>query len=114
MVHSDRRVMAICGDGGFLMNGQELETAVRLQLNLVVLVLNDASYGMIRVKQAEMGHPDWGLSFGNPDFVVYAQAHGATGHRIKTAGDLAPLIKECFSAGGVHLIDAPISYDLSK
>ncbi len=114
MVHSDRRVMAICGDGGFLMNGQELETAVRLQLNLVVLVLNDASYGMIRVKQAEMGHPDWGLSFGNPDFVVYAQAHGAKGHRIETAGDLAPLIKECFSAGGVHLIDAPISYDLSK
>jgi len=113
MVHPDRRVMAICGDGGFLMNGQELETAVRLRLNLVVLVLDDASYGMIRVKQAEAGHPDWGLSFGNPDFVAYAQAHGAKGHRIKSADALAPLIEACFSAGGVHLIDAPIRYDLS-
>lgn len=113
MVHPERRVMAICGDGGFLMNGQELETAVRLDLNLVVLVLNDASYGMIRVKQAVAGHPDWGLSFSNPDFVTYAEAHGAKGHRIETPGNLSPRIEACFAAGGVHLIDAPIRYDIS-
>lgn len=114
MVYPDRRVMAICGDGGFLMNGQELETAVRLNLNLVVLVLNDESYGMIRVKQAAAGHPDWGLSFNNPDFVAYAQAHGAKGHRIETHDALAPQIKECFAAGGVHLIDAPMRYSISE
>ncbi len=114
MVHPDRRVMAVCGDGGFLMNGQELETAVRLGLNLVIVVLNDAGYGMIRVKQAQAGHPDWGLDFGNPDFVVYAKAHGAKGHRTETANALAPLIDACFAEGGVHLIDVPISYDLPE
>ena len=114
LAHPDRRVTAICGDGGFMMNGQELETAVRLELNLVVLVLNDASYGMIRVKQAAAGHPDWGLNFKNPDFVTYAQAHGATGHRIKAPDALAPQIAECFAAGGVHLIDVPMRYSISK
>ena len=114
MVYPDRRVMAISGDGGFLMNGQELETAVRLGLNLVVLVLNDGTYGMIRVKQAAAGLPDWGLNFANPDFVVYAQAHGATGHRIGTADALAPQVHACFAAGGVHLIDVSIVYDLAE
>ena len=113
MVYPNRRVTAICGDGGFLMNGQELETAVRLKLNLVVLVLNDGTYGMIRVKQAAAGYPDWGLSFSNPDFVAYARAHGAKGHRVKSADALAPQIEACFAAGGVHLIDVPIEYDLS-
>ena len=113
MVHPDRRVMAVCGDGGFLMNGQELETAVRLGLNLVVLVLNDGTYGMIRVKQAAAGHPDWGLSFANPDFVTYAQSHGANGHRVKNADALAPQIEACFAAGGVHLIDVPLAYGLA-
>ena len=110
MVHPDRRVMAVCGDGGFLMNGQELETAVRLKLDLVVLILNDASYGMIRAKQADAGHPDWGLKFNNPDFVLFAKAHGASGHRINSASELASQIEACFSAGGVHLIDAAIRY----
>ena len=66
MLHPDRRVLAVCGDGGFMMNSQELETAVRLKLNLVVLILDDNGYGMIRWKQAVDHFPDWGLTFGNP------------------------------------------------
>jgi hypothetical protein len=73
MVYPDRKVMAICGDGGFMMNSQEMETAVRLKLNITVLILNDNSYGMIRWKQANMGFKDWGLTYGNPDFVKYAE-----------------------------------------
>ena len=71
--------MAVCGDGGFMMNTQELETAVRLELNLVVLILDDSAYGMIRWKQAVDDFPDYGLTFRNPDFVKYAEAYGAKG-----------------------------------
>lgn len=110
MVHPERRVMAICGDGGFMMNSQELETAIRLNLNLVVMVLNDSSYGMIRWKQKAGGFDDWGLEFDNPDFVKYAESYGATGHRIETANGLIPTIEKAFKAGGVHLIDLPVDY----
>ena len=82
--------MAICGDGGFMMNSQEIETALRLKLNLVVAILNDGSYGMIRWKQAISEFDDWGLEFGNPDFVKYAQSYGATGHRINSTDEADP------------------------
>ena len=114
MLYPDRRVMAICGDGGFMMNSQELETAVRLKLNLVVLVLNDGSYGMIRWKQAVADLPDWGLTFGNPDFVAYANAYGANGHRVEKTEDFVKIIESCFVTGGVHLIDAPLDYSENK
>jgi acetolactate synthase-1/2/3 large subunit len=110
MLYPERRVMAICGDGGFMMNSQEMETAVRLKLNLVVLILRDDSYGMIRWKQAAAGFSDWGLQFGNPDFVAYAKSYSAEGHRIETAADLVPLLERCFDAGGVHLVDIPMDY----
>lgn len=110
MLYPERRVMAICGDGGFMMNSQELETAVRLGLNLVVTVLNDGSYGMIRWKQAAVGFEDFGLEFGNPDFVQYAQSYGATGHRVESAEDLIPTFEKAFRAGGVHLVDLAIDY----
>lgn len=110
MVHPERRVLAVCGDGGFMMNSQDLETAVRLGLDLVVLVLNDAAYGMIRWKQAEMGLDDFGLQFNNPDFVQYAESYGATGHRIAATADLGPTLEKAFSAGGVHLVDLPVDY----
>ena len=74
MLYPERRVLAVCGDGGFMMNSQELETAVRLKLNLVVLVLDDGAYGMIRWKQAVDGFADFGMTFGNPDFVKYAES----------------------------------------
>jgi acetolactate synthase-1/2/3 large subunit len=110
MLNPTRRVMAICGDGGFMMNSQELETAIRLGLNIVVTVLNDNSYGMIRWKQASAGFGDWGLEFGNPNFVKYAQSYGAVGHRVTCAQDLIPTYEKAFSAGGVHLVELPVDY----
>jgi acetolactate synthase-1/2/3 large subunit len=110
MVYPDRKVMAICGDGGFMMNSQEMETAVRLKLNITVLILNDGSYGMIRWKQANMGFKDWGLEYGNPDFVKYAEAYGASGHRVTSAEMLPGLMEHCLNTPGVHLIDCPVDY----
>ncbi|KAB7648504.1 acetolactate synthase large subunit [Polymorphobacter fuscus] len=110
MVYPDRKVMAICGDGGFMMNAQELETAIRLGLNLTVLILNDNSYGMIRWKQANMGFADWGLSYGNPDFVLYAESYGAAGHRVTSAAMLPALLEACLRSPGVQVIDCPVDY----
>ncbi|MFZ8896473.1 MAG: acetolactate synthase large subunit [bacterium] len=110
IVFPERRVMAICGDGGFLMNSAEMETAVRLKLNLIVLILRDNAYGMIKWKQSNMGFPNWGLDFGNPDFVKYAESYGAHGHRVASAEGLAPLLEQCYQAGGVHLVEAPVDY----
>jgi acetolactate synthase I/II/III large subunit len=110
LVHPERRVLAVCGDGGFMMNSQEMETAVRLKLNLVVLILQDNAYGMIRWKQQVDRFADWGLSFGNPDFVAYAAAYGAGGSMVTTAGGLAPALEAAFDAGGVQLVVAPIDY----
>jgi acetolactate synthase-1/2/3 large subunit len=110
MLNPKRRVMAVCGDGGFMMNSQEMETAVRLGLNLVVLVLNDGAYGMIRWKQAVDQFPDFGMTFGNPDFVAYAKAYGARGSRVTSAEALVPTLEAAFKGGGVHLVDCPIDY----
>ena len=110
MVYPDRKVMAICGDGGFMMNSQEMETAVRLGLNITVLILRDDSYGMIRWKQANMGFADWGLTYGNPDFVKYAESYGAHGHRVESAAHLTQLLTHCCNTPGVHLIDCPVDY----
>lgn len=110
LLRPDRQVVAICGDGGFLMNSQEMETAVRLGLDLVVLVLSDDSYGMIRWKQAGSGFPDWGLQFKNPDLVKYAESYGARGHRVTELGGLASTLRQCLAEGGVHLVEAPIDY----
>ncbi|WP_129791381.1 acetolactate synthase large subunit [Sphingosinicella sp. CPCC 101087] len=110
MIYPDRKVMAICGDGGFMMNSQEMETAVRLGLNLTVLILRDDAYGMIRWKQANMGFTDFGLTYGNPDFVKYAEAYGASGYRVDSAEGLPGLLERCLDTPGVHLIDCPVDY----
>jgi acetolactate synthase-1/2/3 large subunit len=109
-----RRVLAVCGDGGFMMNSQELETATRLKLNLVVLVLEDHAYGMIRWKQATDGFPDFGMTFGDPDFVAYARAYGAKGSRVETAEGLTPALEAAFAGGGVHVVSAPVDYSENK
>ena len=110
ILHPKRRVMAVCGDGGFMMNSQEMETAVRLGLDLVVLIVEDRAYGMIRWKQAVDKFPDYGMTFGNPDFVRYAQAYGAKGSRVTSAEALVPTLEAAFKGGGVHLVDCPIDY----
>jgi len=93
-----------------MMNSQELETAVRLKLDLVVLVIVDSAYGMIRWKQAVDHFPDYGMSFGNPDFVKYAESYGATGHAVGAADAVIPTLQAAFDAGGVHLVAVPIDY----
>jgi acetolactate synthase-1/2/3 large subunit len=110
MLNPGRRVLAVCGDGGFMMNSQELETAVRLKLNLVVLILQDNAYGMIRWKQAADGYADFGMTFGNPDFVTYASAYGVEGRRVADAEGLVPALEAAFSRGGVHLVVVPVDY----
>ncbi len=110
IVHPDRKVMAVCGDGGFMMNSQELETAVRLNLDLVVMILNDGAYGMIKWKQLDIGYDDFGLDFKNPDFVKYAESYGASGYRIEKTSELAPLIVSCLNTPGIHVIEVPVDY----
>ena len=110
LVEPDKKIMAICGDGGFMMNSQELETAVRLEMDLVVLVLRDDGYGMIKWKQGDMGFPNWGLDYGNPDFVKYAESYGAHGHRIGSTAELLTTLTVCLDAKGVHLIEIPVDY----
>jgi acetolactate synthase I/II/III large subunit len=110
MLYPTRKVMAICGDGGFMMNSQEMETAVRLRLNLTVLILRDDAYGMIRWKQANMGFEDFGLTYGNPDFVKYAESYGASGHRVESSDHLREVLAHCRDTAGVHLIDCPVDY----
>ena len=110
IVYPHREVLAVCGDGGFMMNSQELETAVRLKLNLVVLILRDDAYGMVKWKQGGMEMDDFGLSFGNPNFVEYGKSYRAQGHLLKKSADLVPLLKKCLKAKGVHLIEVPVDY----
>ena len=97
-----------------MMNSQEIETAIRLNLNLVVTILNDGSYGMIRWKQTIAGFADFGLEFGNPDFVKYADSYGATGHRVTSTDELIPTLEAAFTAGGVHIVDIPVDYSENK
>lgn len=110
MVYPNRRVIAVCGDGGFMMNSQELETAVRLGLNLTVLVLRDDAFGMIKWKQANMGFDAFGMDMQNPDFVRYAESYGARGHRPNRADEFLPLLEETLARPGVDLVEVPIDY----
>ena len=108
MLHPERKVLAVVGDGGFMMNSQELETAVRLQLDIVVVILNNNSYGMIKWKQEADHFDDFGLGFGNPDFIQYAQSYGAVGHRITAAEEFRPALEKAFTDGGVQIIDLAV------
>ncbi len=110
LLHPDTPVLAVTGDGGFLMTVMELETAVRLHLNLTIMVLNDGGFGMIRWKQEAMGFPAFGLQYGNPDFVALAKSFGAEGYRVERSDDLKPMLQDCLAKPGVHVIDAPIDY----
>ncbi len=110
LVHPDRRILAICGDAGFMMNVQEMETARRLNTDIVVMVWEDHSYGLIAWKQTnEFGrHTD--LSFCNPDWVQLAQAFGWNGHRVENSRDLAGVLKGAFEEVGPSLVVIPIDY----
>jgi len=110
LICPDKKTLAICGDGGFMMNSQELETAVRLKLNLVILILRDDGFGMIKWKQQAMKLHDFGLDFKNPDFIKYAESYGAKGYRIGKTEDLYKRLKRCLDEDGVCVIDVPVDY----
>lgn len=110
MAFPDRKVVAVTGDGGFMMNVQELETAVRLKLPLVVLVWNDGEYGLIKWKQMnQFGRPS-NITFNNPDFVQLAESFGARGIRIEAAEELLPRLEEALADDQVTIIDCPVDY----
>ena len=113
LVHPDKPVITVCGDGGFMMNSQELETAVRLSLHIVVIILRDDAYGMIKWKQANMDFANFGLDYGNPDFVKYAESYGAKGWRVEKTSQLGPMLSHCLMEPAVHLIDVPVDYSLN-
>lgn len=108
LVHPERTVIVVTGDGGFAMNSQEIETAVRLGLDLIVVVFNDASLGMIAMKQMADGYENYGVKFQNPDFVEFARSFGATGHRLDDPSQFRTILDTAKSTGGVHIIDAPV------
>ncbi|MCH7981140.1 MAG: acetolactate synthase large subunit, partial [Proteobacteria bacterium] len=110
IVHPDRRVLAICGDAGFLMNVQEMETAVRLKSNIVVMVWADNEYGLIAWKQeTHFGHHT-DLAFGNPDWKLLAQAFGWHGHYVANSKDLESTLDKAFEEQGPSLVVIPIDY----
>ncbi|MCB0493139.1 MAG: acetolactate synthase large subunit [Cyclobacteriaceae bacterium] len=112
-LNPDKKVISVNGDGGFMMNSQELETAVRMQLDLVIIILNDSAYGMIKWKQEGEGFPSYGLDYGNPDFVKYAESFGAKGYHPQSVEDFKKCLVKALDAKGVHLIDLPVDYSLN-
>ncbi len=113
MVNPDKKVVTVCGDGGFMMNSQEIETAVRLNLDLTIIILNDNAYGMIKWKQAGMGFKNFGLDLGNPNFTKYAESYGAHGYEPKSDEEFATTLEKCVNSKGVHLIDLAVDYSLN-
>ncbi|MEO8165763.1 MAG: acetolactate synthase large subunit, partial [Betaproteobacteria bacterium] len=110
LAYPDRKVVAVTGDAGFMMNSQEIETALRMQTPIVVLIWNDAEYGLITWHQLRhFGRPSH-IAFKNPDFVTYAESFGAKGYRVERAEDLAPTLRRAFADDTVVLIDCPVDY----
>ena len=105
-----RRVVAVTGDGGFLMNSQELETAVRLGLSLTVLIWRDDGYGVIRWKQQLRFGRTSSVEFGNPDLVRYAESFGAVGYRVKDPSELRPILVDALKSKVPAIIDCPVDY----
>lgn len=110
LVYPDRAVVAVTGDGGFMLNSQELDTAVRLGVSFVVLIWNDSSYGLIEWKQVcQLGRSTC-ADFNNPDFVRYATSFGADAYRIEKAADLLPTLRAAIAKKTVTVIDCPVDY----
>ena len=110
LAYPERKVVAVTGDAGFMMNCQEIETAIRLGLSIVILIWNDNSYGLIKWKQMnQFGRPS-NVDFGNPDFVKLSESFGATGYRVEKNTDLLPILEQALAAQGVSIIDCPVDY----
>lgn len=112
-LYPNRKVVSINGDGGFMMNSQEMETAVRMNLDLVIIILNDSAYGMIKWKQEGEGFENFGLDFKNPDFVQFAESFGAKGYRPDSLSEFETTLDTALNSKGVHLIDLPVDYSMN-
>lgn len=110
LAYPERKVVAVTGDAGFLMNSQEIETAIRLKIAIVILIWNDAGYGLIEWKQQNQFGRTSHVKFGNPDFVQYAQSFGATGVRVNKTEELMPILKQALDSNTVTIIDCPVDY----
>jgi acetolactate synthase-1/2/3 large subunit len=110
LAYPERNVIAVTGDAGFMMNSQEIETALRMKTPFVVLIWNDAEYGLITWHQLRhFGRPS-NISFKNPDFVKYAESFGAKGYRVERTQDLVPALKKALADDTVVIIDCPVDY----
>ncbi|HWR25049.1 MAG TPA: acetolactate synthase large subunit [Methanosarcina sp.] len=113
LLYPERRVLAICGDGGFMMNCQELETAIRYNIPVVVLILNDNGFGFIKWKQKKMHFEAFGLDYGNPDFSLFAESFGASGFRVKEEDELEEVLEKAFALNKVAVVECPIDYSVN-
>lgn len=110
LVYPDRKVVAVTGDGGFMMNCQELETALRVGNPFVTIIFNDGGYGLIEWKQQDHYGESAFIKFGNPDFVKFAESMGLKGYRIESAADLIPTLKDALVQEVPAVIDCPVDY----
>jgi acetolactate synthase I/II/III large subunit len=110
LVHPDRKVVAVTGDGGFMMNCQELETALRVKTPFVTLIFNDNGYGLIEWKQINQFGHSTSINFGNPDFVKFAESMGLKGYRVESAADLIPTLQKALADDVPAIIDCPVDY----
>ena len=110
MIFPDKKILAVTGDGGFMMNCQEMETAVRNGTNFVVLIFNDSGYGLIKWKQDDRYGEHNFVDFTNPDFVKFAESMHCKGYRIEKAEDLIPTLEEAFKQSVPVIIDCPVDY----
>ncbi len=110
LVHPNRKVVAATGDGGFMMNCQELETALRVGTPFVTLIFNDGGYGLIEWKQQNQFGSSSYVHFGNPDFVKLAESMGLKGYRVESATDFIPILKTALAQDVPAVIDCPVDY----
>jgi acetolactate synthase-1/2/3 large subunit len=110
MLRPDRNVLAVLGDGGFMMNSQELETALRYNVPIVALILNDNAFGFVKWEQKNKGFAGFGTDYRNPDFAKYAESYGAVGMNVKEGDDLSELLRKAFAMKKPVLIECPIDY----
>jgi acetolactate synthase-1/2/3 large subunit len=110
LVHPDRKVVALSGDGGFMMNLQDLETAVRLKLNMVFVIFNDSSYNLIKWKSMKKFGASFGVDFTNPDFIKVAEGFGAVGMRLKSADEFELMLRDALTRDVPVIIEIPIDY----
>ena len=110
LIYPEKKVLAVSGDGGFMMNCQEMETALRIGVPIVVMIFNDSGYGLIRWKQEDHFGSSCFTDFTNPDFVKFAESMGAKGYRIRSAEEIIPVLEDAFSQNVPCIIDCPIDY----